>query len=152
MKYFRVNETDASGHGFEFWEYFALNEYSLSDEDLLEEAISLFEENNSWVFSLDCRRNRAEQITEEQYRIGLQFNRLYEYGHDADRVRRFYNLYPTREMAEMFAKRDHKSGYVRIGWGNYHNVYKVNNDGNFIFVYHHFADRIGVLPEPPQYF
>lgn len=149
MKYFRVNETDASGHGLDFWEYFALNEYSLSDEDLLDEAISLFEENNSWALSMDCRRNRAEQITEEQYCVGCQFNRLYEHKHDSDRFRRYYNLYPTREMAEMFANREHQSGYVRIGYPNCHNVYKVNSDGVFMFVYHYWSDRLGNLPPAP---
>jgi len=152
MKYFRVNETDASGHGWDFWEYFALEEYSMSDEDLLDEAISLFEENNSWVFNMDCRRNRAEQITEEQYKTGLLFNKLFENKHAADKQRRFYNLYPTSALAEMFAKRDHKSGYVRIGHPNYHNVYKVNSEGVFMFVYHYWADRLGDLPPAPQYF
>lgn len=152
MKYFRVNETDASGIGYEFWEYYAIKEYSLTDEELLDEAISWFEENNSWVFSLDCRRNRAEQITEEQYKTGLMFNRLYEYKHEVDIQRRFYNLYPTRDLAEMFAKRDHKSGYVRIGFPNMHNVYKVNSDGNFIFVYHYDAARLGDLPAAPPRF
>lgn len=152
MKYFRVNETDASGGGMDFWEYFALNEYSMSDEDLLDEAISLFEENNHWVFSLDCRRNRAEQITEEQYNTGLLFNSLFENKHDNNKFRRFYNIYPTHLMADMFAKRDHKSGYVRIGFPHIHNVYKVNADGNFIFVFHYDAERLGKLPEPPKYF
>jgi hypothetical protein len=152
MKYFRVNETDASGGGFEFWGYFALNEYSLSDEELLDEAISLFEENNSWVFVMDCRRTSAEQLTEEQYKTGILFNKLFEYKHDENAYRRFYNLYPTRDMAEMFAKRDHKSGYVRIGHPNCHSVYKVNSEGAFIFVYHYWSDRLGVLPEPPPFF
>lgn len=151
MKFFRVNETDASGHGWDFWEYFALEEYSMTDEDLLDEAISLFEENNSWVFNMDCRRNRAEQITEAQYKTGLLFNKLFQNKHEADKRRRFYNLFPTRDMADMFAKRDHKSGYVRIGHPNYHSVYKVNSEGTFIFVYHYWADRLGDLPPPPQY-
>lgn len=144
MKYFRVNEGDASGMS-DFWEYFALNEYSMSDEDLLDEAISLFEENNRWVYSLDCRRNRAEQISEEQYKTGLLFNKMYQYQHEKNAIRREFNLYPTMDMAVMFAKRNHKSGYVRVGHPNIHNVYKVNADGNFIFVYHHWSDRVGVL-------
>lgn len=152
MKYFRVNETDASGNGRDFWEYFSLKEYSMTDEDLLDEAISLFEENNSWVFNMDCRRNRAEQITEEQYNTGIMFNKLFENNYEADKYRRYYNLFPTRIMADMFAKRDHKSGYVRIGHKNYHSVYKVNSEGAFIFVYHHYYDRLGVLPEPPKFF
>ena len=151
MKYFRVNEGSAAGIS-DFWEHFALNEHGLSDEDLLDEAISLFEENNSWVLFQDCRRNKAEQLTEEQYKTSLQFNRMYEFNHDENAFRRFYNIYPTRAMAEMFAKRDHKSGYVRIGFPNMHNVYKVNNEGNFIFVYHYDAQRLGKLAEPPKYF
>ncbi|QXO12611.1 hypothetical protein pEaSNUABM49_00365 [Erwinia phage pEa_SNUABM_49] len=139
MKYFRVNEGDASGMS-DFWEYFALQ-----DTDDIDEAKALFEENNSWVFSLDCRRNRAEELTEEQYKIGLQFNRLYEYDHVRNDRRKKYNIYDTREMAEMFANRAHKSGTVRIGHFNYHNVYTINQNGEFMFRYHHWVDRIGVL-------
>lgn len=144
MKYFRVNCGDASGMS-EFWEYFALKEYSMSDEDLMDEAISLFTENNQWVYSLDCDRRRAEELTEEQYKTGLLFNKMYEYQHELNAFRREYNIYPTMDMAVLFAKRDHKSGYVRVGHPNIHNVYKVNADGNFIFVYHHWSDRVGVL-------
>lgn len=145
MNYFRVNETDASGLGAEFWEYFA-GEYDL------DEAVYLFEENNSWVHALDCRRNKAEELTEQQYKDGLQFNSFFENKHEADAFRRFHNIYPTRPMADMFAKRDHKSGYVRIGFPHIHNVYKVNQDGNFIFVYHYDAESLGKLPAPPAYF
>lgn len=145
MNYFRVNETDASGLGMDFWEYFK------GDYDI-DEAKALFEENNSWVHSLDCRRNKSQELTEEQYKTGTQFNRLYEDKHEVDAFRRFYNLYPTPAMAQMFAKRDHKSGYVRIGFPNIHNVYKVNQDGNFIFVYHYDAESLGKLPSPPAYF
>lgn len=144
MKYFRVNCGDASGMS-EFWEYFALNEYSMSDEDLMDEAISLFTENNQWVYSLDCDRRRAEELTVEQYKTGLLFNEMYENQHELNAFRRKYNLYPTREMAEMFARYDHKSNCVRIGFPNMHNVYKINQDDNFIFVYHYDAQRLGVL-------
>ncbi|EBS4516459.1 hypothetical protein DQT32_03385 [Salmonella enterica subsp. enterica serovar Braenderup] len=139
MKYFRVNCGDASGMS-EFWEYFAL-----SDSLDIDEAIAMFNENNPWVHSLDCDRTRSEELTEEQYKTGVLFNKMYENKHELNAFRRKHNLYPTREMAEMFAKYDHPSGYVRIGHPNIHNVYKINQDGNLIFVYHHWSDRIGVL-------
>lgn len=139
MKYFRVNCGDASGMS-EFWEYFALPDtYDIVD------AVDLYEENNPWIYSLDCDRTRSEELTREQYMTGLLFNKMYENKHDLNAFRREYNLYPTREMAEMFSRRDHKSGYVRIGFPNMHNVYKINQDGNFIFVYHYDAHRLGLL-------
>lgn len=139
MKYFRVNCGDASGMS-EFWEYFAL-----PDTYDIEDAVDMYTENNQWVYTLDCDRRRSEEISEEQYKIGLQFNLMFENKHDQNAFRHKYNLYPTREMAEMFARYDHKSGYVRIGFPNMHNVYKINQDGNLIFVYHYDAKRLGVL-------
>lgn len=141
MKYFRVNCGDASGMS-EFWEYFAL-----PDTYDIEDAVDMFTENNQWVYSLDCDRRRSEELTEEQYKTGLLFNKMYEYQHELNAFRHEYNIYPTMGMAVLFAKRDHKSGYVRVGHPNIHNVYKVNADGNFIFVYHHWSDRVGVLPK-----
>ncbi|SOK58641.1 hypothetical protein [Yersinia phage fHe-Yen9-04] len=140
MKYFRVNETDASGIGLDFWAYF-----ELQDTDDIDEAISLFDELNHWVYSLDCRRTKAEEITEAQYKTGLQFNNLYNNYHGLNYLRINFNLYPTYDMAVMFANKEHPTGYVRIGHLNYHNVYKVNQNGDFMFVYHHWMDRIGKL-------
>ncbi|AFC21807.1 hypothetical protein GAP32_357 [Cronobacter phage vB_CsaM_GAP32] len=139
MKYFRVNCGDASGMS-EFWEYFAL-----PDNYDIEDAVDMYTENNQWVYSLDCDRRRSEELTEEQYKTGILFNKMYEYKYELNEIRREYNIYPTMDMAVKFAKRDHKSGYVRVGQPHIHNVYKVNADGNFIFVYHHWSDRVGVL-------
>lgn len=140
MKYYRVNETDASGSGRDFWEYFELPDYCDIDE-----AIYLFELNNNWVYFLDARRNKSEELTVEQYKTGKLFNDLYQYNYELDVFRDKYNLYATLELAEMFAKRNHRTGFVRIGHPNYHSVYKINQDGNFIFVYHYYADKVGVL-------
>lgn len=139
MKYFRVNCGDASGMP-EFWEYFAL-----PDSYDIEDAVDMFTENNQWVYSLDCDRRRSEELTEEQYKTGLLFNKMFEDKHELNRYRRKHNLYPTMDMAVLQADRKHRSGYVRVGSPNIHSVYKVNVDGNFIFVYHHWSDRLGVL-------
>lgn len=130
MKYFRVNCGDASGMT-EFWEYFEVPDFYSADD-----AVEMYKDNNQWVYSLDYDRTRVEELTNEQYKTGLQFNRIFEINHDSSDVRRKYNLYPTRNMAEMFCNKEHKSGYVRIGFPHFHNVYRINQDGNFIFVYH----------------
>lgn len=140
MKYFRVNCGDNDGSMSEFWDYLKFN--SPCDID---DAVDLYLEDNQWVYEGNDYRVKSEEITEEQYNTGLLFNLMYENKHKLNAFRRKYNLYPTREMAEMFANYEHPSGYIRIGHPNIHSVYKVNQDKNLIFVYHHYSDRVGVL-------
>lgn len=141
MKYFRINEIDASGCGYDFWTY-----YALSDNTTLEYAEEIFEEENPWVTELDARRRRSEEITEQQYKTGLVFNKLYQYDHLLDIARKKWNLYESKDLAEMFCDKQHKSGYVRIGSPMIHNVYKINQDGNFIFQYHYNYHVLQMMP------
>ena len=140
MKYFRVNCGENDGSMSDFWDYYKLNSsYDLDDVE------DLYVEENQWVYEGNSYRVKTEEITEDQYNTGMLFNKMFENKHNLNKIRRKYNLYPTRELAEMFANYKHSSGYVRIGHLNVHNVYKINQDGNLIFVYHHWSDRLGVL-------
>lgn len=131
MKYFRANCGDASGMS-EFWEY-----YEEPDFYSTEDAAERYKSNNPWVHGLDTDRVRVEELTVEQYKTGLQFNRIYENYHDLSHFMCKYNLFCTKDIAVMFCNKEHRTGFVRIGYPNAHNVYKINQDGNFIFVYHY---------------
>jgi hypothetical protein len=123
MKYFRVNETDASGSGRDFWSYYKF------EEGDIELAISEFEFENPWVFMLDARRNKAEEITEEEYHAGLNFNKYYERAsYDSNK-----NIFPLKIWAKMFGARDK---LVRVGYPNHCLVYRFNDNGDMNFLYH----------------
>lgn len=59
---------------------------------------------------------------------------------DEVELRKKHNLFNTKEEAAEFAD---KSKPVRVGFWNFHNVYKINDSGDLIFSYHFFADSIG---------
>lgn len=139
-KYFRVNEGEAECLT-PFWEY-----YKLPDECEISDAVSKFDHNNPWVKKLDSRNTHSEELTEEQFKAGIQFNNIFknqpeEYEFQVLR----YNLFPTLAIAKMFCDKKDPSGYVRIGYENAHNVYKINQEGNFIFVYHYNSVNLGKL-------
>ena len=57
MKYYMVNETDASGVGCTDFTY-----YALSDSSTLEDAEEIYTEANPWVKYQECSRMRLSLI------------------------------------------------------------------------------------------
>jgi|AGFS01.1.fsa_nt_gi hypothetical protein len=147
MKYYMVNETDASGTGRTDFTY-----YALSDESTLEDAKEIYTDENPWVKYQECSRMKALEIDESTYKAGLAynnhnavcmeaFNRDYDL-HDGNmhlnwRLGEHHNMFALRKWAEMFAV---PNKYVRVGYPKMHNVYKMDEQRNLHFVYHYSSD------------
>lgn len=147
MKYYMVNETDASGGGRLDFTY-----YALSDISTLDDAKDIYTEENPWVKYQECSRMKALEIDESTYKSGLHYNQFVEVCNDAHN-RNYtegsarenyayygerYNIFQTRKWAEMFA--DAKK-LVRVGYMNLHNVYKMDEHRNLHFVYHYYSTK-----------
>ncbi|WP_416470115.1 hypothetical protein [Salmonella enterica] len=146
MKYYMVNETDASGAGRTNFTY-----YKLSDSSTLEDAKEIYTDENLWVKYQECSRMKAFEIDESTYNAGLAFNRYNEVCNESYNrewkegtkqyhngyLAEHYNFFATRKWAEMFAN---PNKIVRIGYPKLHNVYKMDENRNLHFVYHYCND------------
>lgn len=140
MKYYMVNETDASGHGHTDFTY-----YALSDSSTLEDAQDIYTEENPWIKFQECSRMRSAEIDEETYHAGLAFNhyaqvcRDNEYTYNDQKYMSYHlwethNMFPTRKWAEMFARPNRP---VLIGYPKMFSVYKMGENRNLHFLYHY---------------
>ena len=146
MKYFMVNETDASGGGSLDFTY-----YALSDESDIQDAKDIYTEENPWVTYQECSRMKAFEIDESTYNAGVAFNRYIEVNIEAFNrnstpttapryngyLPEFENMFPIRKWAEMFAR---PNKLVRVGYPKLHNVYRMDDKRNLHFVYHYCSD------------
>lgn len=141
MKYYMVNETDASGCGHTDYTY-----YALSDESTLEDAEEIYTEENPWVQYQECSRMKSNEIDLETYNAGLAFNRYVEACRQHDiynnvpidrqsyHLWETHNMFPTRKWAKMFARPNKP---VLIGYPKIHSVNKMDGNRNIFFVYHY---------------
>lgn len=141
MKYYMVNDTDASGHGHTDYTY-----YALSDGSTLEDAEEMYIDENPWVKFQEVSRMRSQEIDLGTYNAGLAFNnytkvcRKNDSTNDTPVERLSYhlweshNMFPTKKWAEMFA-RTYKPVYV--GYPKNFSVYKMDENRKLHFVYHY---------------
>lgn len=131
MKYFKVRFGVSSG--WSQWQFIALPNGSDKDD-----ARDILLEENRWVYSAETFVSESEEITEEWYKHGKCAENYFERNPKLLKE----NVFPVKEWAVLFAN---PKKPVRIGYPNWHQVYRMNDNRELSYQYDYNAGKFGIL-------
>ncbi|WOL22878.1 hypothetical protein [Escherichia phage vB_EcoM_JNE01] len=133
MKYFKTQLVVSSGKSP--WEFYEVPDDW--DEEYLKDYVL---EVNQWVYNAECFTYNAVEITETDYRFGVQA--VQYYASDSKMLQE--NVFPVREWAILLANPNKP---VRIGYPNMHQVYRMNDKRELSYQYDYNAAKFGILKQ-----
>lgn len=131
MKYYKIRIITSSGASA--WIF-----YDLPDSYTIDDVKDLYYEDNNWVFDLESKSVEIDEITEQEYKIGTQAMKYFERN-----LRMLQeNVFPVKEWAILLANSNKP---VRIGYPNFHMVYRMNENRELSYQFDYDAAKFGVL-------
>lgn len=131
MKYWKVRFIVSSGTSP--WEFFSVPE-NWDAEDVKDWAL----EENQWVYNAECFSYDVDEITEVEYNYGVQATRYFQRNNKMLQE----NVFPVKEWAILLANPNKP---VRIGYPNFHQVYRMNDKRELSYQFDYDASKLGVL-------
>lgn len=133
MKFFKIRIGVSSG--LSHWVF-----YDLPDSYTIDDVIDLYTEDQQWMLDTETYRIDCQEISEEDYKHGKQAMKYFE----TNIKMLSENVFPVKEWAILLANTKKP---VRIGYPNFHMVYRMNDKRELNYQYDYDSSKFGVLKQ-----